>query len=122
MTAWQKDQATEVRTATNDLGGTMRLGSYPCNLVKETMAEKIYGKNSITERHRHRYEVNLNYKTNFEKVGVVFAGMSPDGNLTEIIELKNHKFFVAVQFHPELKSRPFSPHPIFCAFVRACYE
>ncbi|KKB96673.1 CTP synthase [Candidatus Arcanobacter lacustris] len=122
MTAWQKDQATETRTATNDLGGTMRLGSYPCNLVKDTMAEKIYAKSNITERHRHRYEVNLNYKTNFEKVGVVFAGMSPDGNLTEIIELKNHKFFVAVQFHPELKSRPFSPHPIFCAFVRACYE
>jgi CTP synthase len=122
MTAWQKDQTTEVRTATNDLGGTMRLGSYPCNLVKDTMAEKIYAKSNITERHRHRYEVNLNYKTNFEKVGVVFAGMSPDGNLTEIIELKNHKFFVAVQFHPELKSRPFSPHPIFCAFVRACYE
>jgi CTP synthase len=120
MTSWQKDQEIEIRTEANNLGGTMRLGSYPCNLLKNTMVEKIYATDNITERHRHRYEVNLDYKNKFETVGVVFSGMSPDGNLTEIIELKNHKFFVGVQFHPELKSRPFSPHPLFCAFVRAC--
>ena len=120
MTEWHKGNIIEQRNHNDDLGGTMRLGSYVCNLAKESKAHQIYHSDQIWERHRHRYEVNLNYKDKLESAGVNFSGMSPDGDLTEIIELKDHKFFIGVQFHPELKSRPFAPHPLFCEFVRSC--
>lgn len=119
MTEWKQGNDIVKRTKNSDLGGTMRLGSYDCMIKEDTLAHKIYNSTSIKERHRHRYEVNINYKDYFEKVGVVFSGMSPDGNLPEIMELKNHPWFVGVQFHPELKSKPFSPHPLFCAFIKA---
>ena len=97
----------------------MRLGSYEAKLKDNSMIRKIYGKKVVNERHRHRYEVNINYKDKFEKKGMVFSGLSPDGLLPEIIELKNHPWFIGVQFHPELKSKPFDPHPLFKDFVRA---
>ncbi len=101
------------------LGGTMRLGAYPCVLREGSLAERCYGAREISERHRHRYEVNNGYREAFERAGVVFSGLSPDGRLVEIIELPSHPFFVAVQFHPELKSRPHRPHPLFREFVAA---
>lgn len=119
MTEWMRESEIEKRKKTDDLGGTMRLGSYKAVLTPKSLAYNIYGKATIHERHRHRYEVNINYKAQLEKAGVVFSGMSPDGNLTEIIELTGHKWFVAVQFHPEFKSKPFEPHPLFVGFVNA---
>lgn len=118
MHEWEKEGG-EKQTQGKDIGGTMRLGAYPCNISKDSLAYEIYGEEKISERHRHRYEVNINYKKQLEDAGLVFSGMSPDGNLTEIIELKNHPFFIAVQFHPELKSKPFMPHPIFLKFIEA---
>jgi CTP synthase len=97
----------------------MRLGAYPCALVDGTRVREIYGDALISERHRHRYEVNINYKARLEKVGFVFSGMSPDGELPEIVELPGHPWFVGVQFHPELKSKPFAPHPLFTSFIAA---
>ena len=97
----------------------MRLGSYEAKLKNDSFIKKIYGKSSIKERHRHRYEVNINYKEKFEKNGMIFSGLSPDGLLPEIIELKNHPWFVGVQFHPEFKSRPLAPHPLFSSFIKA---
>ncbi len=102
-----------------DLGGTMRLGSFDAKLKEKSMIKKIYGKSIIKERHRHRYEVNITYKEEFEKKGMIFSGLSPDGKLPEIIELKNHPWFIGVQFHPEFKSRPLAPHPLFSSFIRA---
>ncbi len=102
-----------------DMGGTMRLGAYPCRLVEGSLAARCYQVDEISERHRHRYEVNNDYRDRFAEHGVVFSGLSPDGELVEIIELPDHPFFLAVQFHPELKSRPNRPHPIFTAFVAA---
>jgi CTP synthase len=102
-----------------NLGGTMRLGAYPCRLAPDSRAAACYGELEISERHRHRYEVNNSYRTRFEEAGVVFSGLSPDGNLVEILELVGHPFFIAVQFHPELKSRPGRPHPLFREFVAA---
>lgn len=102
-----------------DLGGSMRLGAYRCRLSKDTLAQKAYGKNLISERHRHRYEVNNSYRAKLEKAGLIFSGINPDRNLAEIIELKNHPFFLGTQFHPELKSRPFDPHPLFVEFIKA---
>ena len=102
-----------------NLGGTMRLGAYPCSLVPESRAAACYGELEISERHRHRYEVNNKYLGQFEEAGVVFSGLSPDGELVEIMELPEHPFFIAVQFHPELKSRPGRPHPLFREFVAA---
>lgn len=104
-----------------DLGGTMRLGSYVCIIKEDSLACKIYGKNEISERHRHRYEVNTQYKEKLEKAGLTFSGESPDKVYIEIIELKDHPFFIAVQFHPEFKSRPLNPHPLFKSFVEASY-
>ncbi len=118
MSEWDKNGGKIAQDHKN-LGGTMRLGAYPCDLKEGTLARDIYGEASISERHRHRYEVNIDYKDQFEKNGMIFSGISPDGKLPEIVELKNHPFFVGVQFHPELKSKPFDPHPIFLAFVRA---
>ncbi|MFZ2619935.1 MAG: CTP synthase [Alphaproteobacteria bacterium] len=119
MTEWDKAGSTEKRSDTSNLGGTMRLGAYPCTLGSHTLARRLYGAESITERHRHRYEFNSSYKQQLEKAGMVFSGMSPDGKLAEIVELADHPWFVAVQFHPEFKSRPMVPHPLFAGFVQA---
>jgi CTP synthase len=100
-------------------GGTMRLGSYTCDLKKGSKAASIYGKTRITERHRHRYEFNNKYLEQFEKAGMIASGINPENNLVEIIELKNHPFFVGGQFHPELKSTVDNPHPLFVNFVAA---
>ena len=105
-----------------DKGGTMRLGTYPCKITPGTLAEKLYGKTSVSERHRHRFEVNNEYRDNFSKGGMVFSGLSPDGKLVEIIELPSHPFFIAGQFHPELKSRPMNPHPLFAGLVGAALK
>ena len=119
MTEWEKDQEKFTRSNNSDYGGTMRLGSYPANLKSGSLVSKIYKSSNVKERHRHRYEVNINFKSDLEKSGLEFSGMSPDGLLTEVIELKNHPWFVGVQFHPELKSRPFNPHPLFASFIKA---
>ena len=119
MTEWEKDQEKFTRSNNSDYGGTMRLGSYPANLKSRSLVSKIYKSSNIKERHRHRYEVNINFKSDLEKSGLEFSGMSPDGLLTEVVELKNHPWFVGVQFHPELKSRPFNPHPLFASFIKA---
>ena len=100
-------------------GGTMRLGAYECEIKVGTKAYSAYRKKRISERHRHRYEVNNNQRSKFEKKGLIFSGMSPDNKLPEIIELKNHPWFIGVQFHPEFKSRPLSPHPLFKSFIKA---
>ena len=101
------------------LGGTMRLGLYKAKLKKNTKIKSVYKKQLIQERHRHRYEVNINLKDKFEKKGLIFSGTSPDNKLPEIIELKDHPWFIGVQFHPEFKSRPLSPHPLFSSFIKA---
>ncbi|MFC1659657.1 CTP synthase [Pseudomonadota bacterium] len=119
ITEWMRDGAIEKRTEKSNLGGTMRLGAYKAVLKKGSLLNKIYGEGKISERHRHRYEVNTNYIEDFEKHGLIFSGMSPDGKLPETVELKNHPFFIGVQYHPEFKSRPFDPSPIFKAFVKA---
>ena len=119
MTEWEKNNKKFQRDNNSDYGGTMRLGSYPAVLSKNSLSYKIYKTKNINERHRHRYEVNVNYKEKLEKIGMIFAGISPDGLLPEIIEIKNHPWFVGVQFHPELKSRPFNPHPLFSSFINA---
>jgi CTP synthase len=122
MTEWATKDKVEKRSAAGDLGGTMRLGAYECTIKEGTLAHKIYGKTEVSERHRHRYEVNINYKDALEAKGVIFSGLSPDGKLPEIIENINHPWFLAVQFHPEFKSRPFEPHPIFRSFVEAAVK
>jgi CTP synthase len=122
MSEWMKGEEMERRRAGGDLGGTMRLGSYEAKLARGSLAEKIYGASSIIERHRHRYEVNMHYRSPLEKAGLLFSGVSPDGLLPEIIEYQDHPWFVGVQFHPELKSRPFDPHPIFTSFIHAAVE
>lgn len=122
MTEWQKGDQKESRVANRDLGGTMRLGSYPCTLEPKSKIAQIYGKTEISERHRHRYEVNMHYKSALEAKGIAFVGMSPDGKLPEVIEIPDHPWFVGVQFHPELKSRPFLPHPLFSSFVEAALK
>jgi len=122
MTEWASEGVLEQRAKDGDLGGTMRLGAYPCILRKGSKAYEIYGQDTISERHRHRYEVNMAYKGPLEKAGLVFSGMSPDGILPEIIEWSDHPWFVAVQFHPELKSRPFEPHPLFVSFIAAAVQ
>ena len=120
MTEWETDDGSkETRSQEGDLGGTMRLGAYEAWLRPDSKVANIYGKNRISERHRHRYEVNAAYIPQLEKVGMQFTGMSPDGRLPEIVELDDHPWFVGVQFHPELKSRPFEPHPLFVSFVEA---
>ena len=115
---WQKGKE-RFKGSEKDLGGTMRLGLYDAILKSDSLISKIYSMKKIQERHRHRYEVNIKYKDEFEKKGLIFSALSPDGLLPEIIELKNHPWFVGVQFHPEFKSRPFTPHPLFSSFVKA---
>ena len=102
-----------------NMGGTLRLGAYPCVIKSGTLAEKIYGSDNISERHRHRYELNIKYKDVLEKHGMIISGMSPDGKLPEMIEIPNHPFFIAGQFHPEFQSSPFTGHPMFNAFIAA---
>ena len=122
MTEWMKGNDLEKRDERGNLGGTMRLGAYHAKLAAGSKVQKIYGTDTISERHRHRYEVNVTYKRQLEDAGVVFSGMSPDNRLPEIIELNGHPWFIGVQFHPELKSKPFDPHPLFTDFVRAAVE
>jgi CTP synthase len=122
MTEWLKGNQVEVRKANGDLGGTMRLGAYPCVLAKGSKVREIYGIDRIDERHRHRYEVNINFRAQLEKAGLTFSGMSPDSQLPEIIERKDHPWFIGVQFHPELKSKPLDPHPLFRSFIKAAVE
>ena len=119
MTEWEKEDGKETRSADGDLGGTMRLGAYPCVLEEGTLARKVYGEETISERHRHRFEVNMSYRELLEEKGLKFSGVSPDGRLPEIVEYPDHPWFIAVQFHPELKSKPFDPHPLFKSFVEA---
>ncbi|MGC2854275.1 CTP synthase [Novispirillum sp. DQ9] len=119
MTEWVRGDQMVRRSTTGDLGGTMRLGAYECRIEEGTRAHEIYGADTIFERHRHRYEVNINYREQLEAAGLRFSGMSPDGLLPEIVEYPDHPWFVGVQFHPELKSKPFDPHPLFTAFVAA---
>lgn len=119
MHEWQDALGKKLQKSGKNLGGTMRLGAYPCIIKKGSLAEKIYKKTKISERHRHRYEVNIALKSQFEKLGLQFCGLSPDEKLPEIIELKDHPFFVGVQFHPELKSKPFAAHPLFVAFLES---
>ena len=122
MTEWMNGEAIERRRANGDLGGTMRLGSYAAHLEPGSLAERIYGSSQIVERHRHRYEVNMNYRQPLEAAGLRFSGISPDGALPEIVEIPGHPWFIGVQFHPELRSRPFDPHPLFASFIEAAVE
>lgn len=122
LTEWRKGEVIETRSSEDDMGGTMRLGSYECVLKPGTKAAEIYDASVIKERHRHRFEVNTNYLSDFAKHNIIFSGMSPDGNLPEMMENNNHPWFVAAQFHPELKSKPFDPHPLFCSFVGAAIK
>src|SRR5450432_226673 len=122
MTEWMKGNELHRRGRDGDLGGTMRLGAYPALLQRGSQAARIYGATEISERHRHRYEVNTAYRGRLEQHGMRFCAMSPDGVLPEMIEYENHPWFIGVQFHPELKSRPFEPHPLFASFVGAAVE
>jgi CTP synthase len=122
MTEWLKGNALEKRRAGGDMGGTLRLGSYEAHLAKGSKIAEIYGSEIIHERHRHRYEVNIDYRDRLEACGLSFAGMSPDGVLPETVEIPDHPWFIGVQYHPELKSRPFEPHPLFASFIEAAVE
>ena len=122
MTEWMRGNQLEQRAAQGDLGGTMRLGAYAATLNADSRIAAVYGTTHIEERHRHRYEVNMEYRTKLEAKGLVFAGVSPDGLLPETIEFPNHPWFIGVQYHPELKSRPFEPHPLFASFIAAAVE
>ena len=123
ITEWMSEEGIQERQEGGDLGGTMRLGAYDAKLAGNSHVSRIYGgAEMISERHRHRYEVNAAYIERLEAQGLVFSGMSPDGLLPEIVERPDHPWFVGVQFHPELKSRPFEPHPLFAGFVSAAVE
>ena len=119
MTEWTKGNAVETRSETVDMGGTMRLGAYPAVLTPGSRVAEVYGTNEISERHRHRYEVNVGYTRQLAEHGLVVSGWSPDGRLPEIMEIPTHPWFIGVQFHPELKSKPFEPHPLFASFIAA---
>jgi CTP synthase len=122
ITEWMSEAGLEKREEGGDLGGTMRLGAYEAKLDGNSVVASIYGGETISERHRHRYEVNTSYREALEKGGLVFSGMSPDGMLPEIVERPDHPWFVGVQFHPELKSKPFDPHPLFKSFIEAAVK
>jgi CTP synthase len=119
ITEWMSEEGLQQRAAGGDLGGTMRLGAYPAKLDGNSVVRSIYGADLISERHRHRYEVNVHYRGALEGAGLIFSGMSPDDQLPEIVERPDHPWFIGVQFHPELKSRPFEPHPLFAGFIEA---
>jgi CTP synthase len=122
MTEWTAGNKVQTRSDGDDLGGTMRLGAYDCVLEEGSLVRSIYDAEQIQERHRHRYEVNVAYRDALENAGMVMSGVSPDGALPEIVERPDHPWFVGVQFHPELKSKPFEPHPLFTGFVSAAYK
>ena len=122
MTEWIQGDDLQKRESGGNMGGTMRLGAYPCVLEKGSRVSEIYGTRKISERHRHRYEVNTGYREQLEKAGMKFSGMSPDGVLPEIVEIPDHPWFVGVQFHPELKSKPFDPHPLFTSFIAGAVD
>jgi CTP synthase len=122
MTEWVKGNEKETRATEGDLGGTLRLGAYPAQLTRGSRVADIYGTTRISERHRHRYEVNMDYRKMLEKNGLLFSGVSPDGTLPEIVERTDHPWFIGVQFHPELKSKPFEPHPLFTSFIAAAMD
>lgn len=122
LTEWKRGNRVETRNANDDMGGTMRLGAYPCVIEDGSHVHRIYGERHIQERHRHRYEVNVGYREKLESTGLKFTGMSPDGVLPEIVEREDHPWFVGVQFHPELKSKPFAPHPLFAGFIEAAVK
>jgi CTP synthase len=122
MTEWMRGNELEQRRLGGDLGGTMRLGAYPAVLVEGSKIAAIYGTREVSERHRHRYEVNTKYRAQLEAAGLKFSGLSPDGLLPETVEYPDHPWFVGVQYHPELKSRPFDPHPLFASFITAAVE
>jgi CTP synthase len=122
ITEWMSEEGLQQRAAGGDLGGTMRLGAYPAKLDGNSVVRSIYGADEISERHRHRYEVNVHYRDALEGAGLIFSGMSPDDQLPEIVERPDHPWFIGVQFHPELKSRPFEPHPLFAGFIGAAVK
>jgi CTP synthase len=122
ITEWMSEEGLQKRAADGDMGGTMRLGAYEAKLDGNSVVRSLYGQDLISERHRHRYEVNIHYKDALEKAGLVFSGMSPDDQLPEIVERPEHPWFIGVQFHPELKSRPFEPHPLFAGFIEAALK
>jgi CTP synthase len=122
ITEWMSEEGLQQRAADGDMGGTMRLGAYPAKLAANSHVATLYGRTDISERHRHRYEVNVHYRDRLEKGGLIFSGMSPDGQLPEIVERPDHPWFIGVQFHPELKSRPFDPHPLFAGFIGAALK
>ncbi|PHK96390.1 CTP synthetase [Pseudoroseomonas rhizosphaerae] len=122
LTEWLRGNEREKRHAEGDLGGTMRLGAYPAALAEGSLVRKVYGQAQIEERHRHRYEVNIGYRERLEEAGLRFSGLSPDGLLPEIVEYPDHPWFIGVQYHPELKSKPFQPHPLFAGFVGAAVK
>jgi CTP synthase len=122
ITEWMSEEGLQKRAADGDLGGTMRLGAYPAKLDGNSVVRSLYGQDLISERHRHRYEVNIHYRDALESSGLLFSGMSPDDQLPEIVERPDHPWFIGVQFHPELKSRPFEPHPLFAGFVEAALK
>jgi CTP synthase len=122
ITEWMSEEGLQKREAGGDLGGTMRLGAYDAKLAGNSHVSAVYGTSEISERHRHRYEVNAAYKESLEQGGMLFSGMSPDGLLPEIVERPDHPWFIGVQFHPELKSKPFDPHPLFASFIEAAVE
>jgi CTP synthase len=122
LTEWTRGNVVERRDDRSELGGTMRLGAYPCIVEQGSRVSEVYGVRELSERHRHRYEVNINYRRALEDAGLRFSGMSPDGELPEIVELPSHPWYIGVQFHPELKSKPFDPHPLFTSFVKAAVE
>jgi CTP synthase len=122
MTEWVKGNSVESRAADGDMGGTMRLGAYPATLTAGSKVAEVYGALEISERHRHRYEVNTNYAKDLSKHGMTVSGWSPDGRLPEIMEIPDHPWFIGVQFHPELKSRPLEPHPLFTSFIAAAVQ
>jgi CTP synthase len=122
ITEWMSAEGLQKREAGGDLGGTMRLGAFPAVLGANSVVASIYGATRISERHRHRYEVNVHYRDTLEQSGLVFSGMSPDGELPEIVERPDHPWFIGVQFHPELKSKPFDPHPLFRGFIAAALQ
>ena len=119
LTEWQTKTGLEKRNENSNLGGTMRLGAYDCKLIENSFVKSIYKKNTISERHRHRYEVNNKFNLEFKNNGLTFSGMSPNNLLPEILEISSHPWFIGVQFHPELKSKPFDPHPLFSSFINA---
>ena len=122
LTEWMHGDELERRTAEDNLGGTMRLGAYECRITPGSKTAEIFGADTVFERHRHRYEVNINYRERLEASGLKIAGLSPDGKLPEIVELHGHPWFIGVQFHPELKSKPFEPHPLFSSFIGAAVQ